>query len=175
MAPIPDELKATTADFIKAFGEREAIELTFPDDPSQLDPDLETIQCWLDDAFNEICAYDLLACLAGQVAIRKSLRRDMLSIARYYGDVCLLRPQVKEAAQAARDRLMDWSDNKWCNRSPSQDDLEAVGLLPRSCSAISANKRVFTNKSLRKFRTMPLLTNGRRSITDVDNDFLDKH
>lgn len=158
---IPVELLATPDDFVKSFGEAEAIELTFPGDPTQTAPDSDAIQCALNDALQEVLAYECIACPQGRLAIRKNLRRYMLIIARYYLDACLLRKNVMVQADRVWESLKKFCSKEFCERVPSNEELAEVGLGPISGIKSCFGKRNFTEESLDCFKDQPLFEGGR--------------
>lgn len=162
---LPLNLIATPEDFIKSFGQQEAIELTFPGDPSQLEPDNDAIQCALDDALQEVLAFECIACPQGRVAIRKNLRRYMLIFSRYYLDSCLLRKNVSDQAERVWKNLEKFCSQEYCERIPSPEELEEVGLDPITGIKACFEKRVFTRESLECFRDQPLYEGGRYNDT----------
>ena len=125
---IPANLLATVDDFLTAFGQWESLELSDLDHPENNSVNSTRINYFLEDALREIEGYDAIACLPGKVIIRKNCRRLQLDIARYYADALKTRPDIKERYEKALEFMKNSYSKEVCDLSPSQEDLQTVGL-----------------------------------------------
>lgn len=149
-------IKATVADFIKAFDDYEGIILA---DPELMDDDLANlglndtsrIQLALDDADYLLMSYSIKSLAIGKAVIKSAWRRDQMIIARYLLDTVKARQPVKEAYLEVLDRLKTASelDGK---TDLTEEEAEELGLDYKSKLRFTQGKRIFTRDNLEQYR-----------------------
>lgn len=154
------DLKATVEDFIDTYGQLEAIELSNIDDSTQESIYNVRIQRALDLAFSEVMSYDALCKFAGKYAIRLSLKRLMLIIARYYLDSIERREDVIVEYEKSMEFLEKCQEvsSKDSKIRASDAELEELGLLnyKNSGPRVSRGRIGFTEESLEYYRNQKL-------------------
>lgn len=157
-----ENLKATVADFIMAFGEVETLELSHINTASESEEiDENRILNALELAFQETMSYDCLCGFAGKYAIRKSLKRLMLDIARYRLDAIERRQDLVDTYERILDFFKDCRELKesFMTKKISKEEAADLGLEEFRVSRTPTVKRgrlAFDDEYLERYRKQGL-------------------
>lgn len=145
---------ATIGDFITAYGLREALELSYLDEPynDSSDVNADSFNLALKDAYDTIETYRLRASSIGKAAIVASTRRAMLIIARHYLDVVRRRTEVRADFEDVLEILEDIVCG--CNTKDLSSILDVTFADGTAAVQYTVQPRVFTNASLSNFRDL---------------------
>lgn len=142
---------ATIDDFVLAFGEQEALELTNLDNPDATIIDGTKLQFALDVADNLIGAYYARAGSIGKVIINKSRLLFNLRVARKLLDLYKDRPQVKEDYEQVI-AILEFAIEQGEIAGVSTEDLGDITTASTAPIMSIAQQRVFTRDNLANFR-----------------------
>lgn len=142
---------ATIDDFVLAFGEQEALELTNLDNPEATIIDGTKLQFALDVADDFIGAYYIRAGSVGKVIIAKSRLLFNLRVARKLLDLYKDRPQVKEDYEGVL-AILKFAIEQGEIAGVSAEDLGDITVASTAPILSVSQQRVFTRANLESFR-----------------------
>ena len=157
-----ENLKATISDFIMAFGEVETLELSHintTDESEEINED--RILNALELAFSEIMSYDCLCGFSGKYAIRRSIKRLMLDIARYRLDTLERRQDLIDTYERILDFFKNCRELKEPSMSKkiSREEAEELSLeefIVSRAPTVKRGRLAFDDEYLERFRKQKL-------------------
>lgn len=150
---IPIASKITVADFETYVGTQEAIELSEPDDVNATAVNATRVQFHIDRAFEQIDAYDTVACPSGKAFLRRQVAWLQLSITRYLLDTLRRREDVTAEYKEAKTMLDASNSSDVCSQFVTDEELEELGIQLLQ-SRVTAAPRIYkySQQKSRNFR-----------------------
>lgn len=150
---VPLTSKVTTADFVQYVGNQEAIELSEPDDVNATVINEARLQFHIDLAFQQIDAYDTVACPSGKAFVRRQVAWLQLSITRYLLDTLRRRDDVTEEYNKATELLNMSNSKDICEQFVTAEELIELDISPLTSSVRAAEKLYrYTGQKAQNYR-----------------------